>query len=227
MTHLKRLNTPKTWQLWKKERVFITKPNPGPHSLDTCMSINLLIKTLLKFAKTTREVKKLLNEGKILIDGIARKNHKFPVGLMDIIEVPDLQLQYVFLFNENGKLIHKQINKEDTKIKTCKIVNKKILRGKKIQLNLYDGNNIIVDKDAYKVGDSIVVSVPKKEIKNHLKLEKGALIYLIGGKHIGRFGILDEIKQFKSTEEDRIIIKSKNENIETLKSYAFVVNKQF
>jgi len=227
MTHLKRLNTPRTWQIWKKERVFVAKTKPGPHKLVNSVSLNMLLKNLLKYTKTAREAKILLNENKILVDGKARRDLRFPVGVMDIIEIPEIQQSFIILFDEHGKLIVKPASKEESKTKTCKIINKTIINGRKVQLNLFDGNNLIVKKDDYKVGDSVVISVPKKEIKDHLKLQKGALIYLIGGKHIGKFGVLDEIKQFKGIEEDRIIIKSKSEPIETLKSYAFVVSKQF
>lgn len=227
MTHLKRLNAPVSWKIPKKEYTFIVKPRPGRHSITNGIPFSILMKDALKFTKTTRETKKLLNEGKILIDGKKENDWKSLVGIMDIIEMPQNQLHYIVLFDENGKLITRSINKDEAKLKTYKIVNKKILKGKKTQLNLYDGNNLLISKDNYKVGDSIVISIPKKEIKEHLKFEKGALIYLIGGKHIGKYGILDQIKHFKGIEEDRIIIKSKNESIETLKSYAFVVKKQY
>ena len=63
------------------------------------------------------------------------------------------------------------------------------------------------------------------KIKRHLKLEKGALIYLIGGKHIGVIGKLMEIKKFKGIENDRITMETKQAKIETLKDYAFVIEK--
>ncbi|MEK6839814.1 MAG: 30S ribosomal protein S4e, partial [Nanoarchaeota archaeon] len=111
----------------------------------------------------------------------------------------------------------------DPKEKSCKIIGKHTLRKKKIQINLYDGKNIVVDKDSYKVGDTVIVAEGK--IKRHIKLEKGSLIYLTGGKHIGKVGKLIDITKFKGMENDRIIMETKEGKIETLKDYVFVIEK--
>ena len=56
-----------------------------------------------------------------------------------------------------------------------------------------DGRNIIVEKDDYKVGDTVVINITNLKIKESIKLEKGACAYLIGGKHIGQTGnIIDQ-----------------------------------
>ena len=81
---------------------------------------------------------------------------------------------------------------------------------------MYDGKNIIVDKEVYKVGDTIIIADGK--IKRHARLEKGALIYLIGGKHIGEVGHVEDIIQNKIIYKDE-----KGDLVETLKKYAFVV----
>ena len=63
--HIKRLAAPKTWQIRTKGLKFITKPAPGPHSLDTGMPLSTLLKEVLNYANTTREVKKILNTNEI------------------------------------------------------------------------------------------------------------------------------------------------------------------
>ncbi len=223
MAHLKRLTVPKSWILKKKETTFIARPMPGPHKLSAALTLNAVIKEFLKLTKTTREAKRVLYEGKVHVDGIARKEHRFSVGLMDIVTIPSMNESYMVLFSDKGKFMLKKLD-ADPKEKLCKIIGKHILPKKRTQINLYDGRNIIVDKDAYKVGDTVIVSNGK--IKRHVKLEKNALIYLIGGKHIGKTGKLIDIKKFEGIENDRIIIETKEGNIETLKDYAFVIEKQ-
>ena len=59
----------------------------------------------------------------------------------------------------------------------------------KTQINLSDGKNLLIDKGSYSVGDAVLVNFDKKyEIKDHVKLDKGVTIFLIGGKHIGQIG---------------------------------------
>jgi len=226
MRHLKRLNAPNAWKIPRKKTKYIAKPIPGPHKKDEYLPLIVLLRDILNLVKTTREANKILSEGKILIDKKIRKDHKFPVGLMDILEIPSINQHYIILFDKNGKLCLHKISKDASKSKISKIINKRMLRGKKLQLNLYDGRNLLVDKDAYKVGDSVVLEDNK--IVKHLRLDKGSLIYLTGGRHVGSTGVVEDIKKFKGTQEDRVIFKShEKEKFETLKRYAFVIEKPF
>lgn len=221
--HLARLAAPKPWSIKRKNIKFITKPRPGPHNLKSSISINTVLKELLHYAKTTREVKKIINSDNLLVNGLIRKDHKFPVGVMDVIEFPKTKEYFRVLYNKKGKFILLPIKKEEVAIRPCKIINKTILKGKRVQLNLSDGTNIIVKEDSYKVGDSIILS--KNEIKSHLKFEKGASIYLVGGKHTGTTGILEGVHRLAGSQQDRIILKTVKETFETLKEYALVVGK--
>lgn len=224
MAHLKRLTAPKSWILRKKETTFIATPSPGPHKKSTAMTLNMVVKDMLKLTTTTRETRRILHEGKILVDNVIRKEHHFPVGVMDIITIPSLKQSYTMLYSEKGKFTLKKLS-ADPKEKPCKIIGKRTLPRKKIQINLYDGKNVLVDKDSYRVGDTVMMADGK--IKRHLKLAEGALIYLIGGKHVGATGKLTTIKKFKGMENDRITIETKNGTIETLKDYAFVIDKEW
>ena len=225
MSHLKRRRLPKSLPVKiRKERKYIARPLPGPHKLLSSITLSTLLKDLLNHATTTKEAKLILNQGRLLVDGIVRKEHRFPVSLMDIISIPDLNEYYIILYKQ-GKLSAIPITKEDSNSKPCKIIGKTIIKKGKLQLNLYDGKNTIVDKDSYKVGDSVILS--EKAIKKHLKLEKGALVYLTEGKHKGVTGTLDELQHFQGLTKDRVILKVNNKKIITRKDYAFVINKEF
>ena len=215
--HLKRLAAPKTWQIRRKGLKFITKPIPGPHNLELGMPLSLMMKEVLNYANTTREVKKILNSNEIKIDGKPRKDFRFPVGLFDTIEFVNTNECFRVILNRKGKIDLIKIKKEDIFLKPCKIIGKTIVRGK-LQLNLYDGKNIFVDDKAYKVGDTILLSLPEQKISKHIKLDKKSTIFLVGGKHIGEIGNVEDII------ENKIIYKDHNSNlIETSKKYAFVV----
>ncbi len=224
MAHLSRLAAPKSWTLKRKERVWIVRPIPGPHALKKSMPINLIMKELLHYAETTRDVKKILNSGKVLVDKKIVKDHHFPIGIMDLIEIPDTKEFFIVLFDKLGKFVLKKT--KNPNIKYCKILDKKILKNKSVQLNLDGGRNILVKKDEYKVGDTALLDLTKKEITGSLKLEKNAIIYLFAGKHVGNVGVFDSVKKL-SNAPARIILKIKDKKHETLKNYLIVVDKKF
>ncbi|HLD15664.1 MAG TPA: 30S ribosomal protein S4e [Candidatus Nanoarchaeia archaeon] len=225
MSHLKRLAAPKTWPIKRKQSSFITRPSPGPHNLVSSMPIDFILRELLEFAKTKREINKVLNERKILVNNTAIKEKNHPVGIFDTISIPATGDYFRLLFSRLGKFILHKTTKTDAEIKYLRIKNKKILKGGKIQLNFSDGTNMVTEKKDYKVGDTLIVH--GKELMKHLKFEKGALIYLISGKHIGKTGTLHEVLSFKGSQQDRIVLKGKEGNIDTLKEYAFVIEKEF
>jgi len=225
--HLKRLNAPDSWPIKKKGITFITRQSPGAHKMRESMPMVLVLREMLDYAKTTREAKMVLHGKNVLVDKKVVTKHDVPVGLMDRIEITKTGEHFTLLYNEKGKFHLKKTSKEEANTKICKIIGKKMLRGKKLQLNLYDGKNIVLAKNEYAVGDSVVISLPDLKIKKHLKCDKGAKVYITSGKHVGKVGEIKEIHQGKDFENDRIVFKSKKDTCETLKSYAFVIEKEF
>ncbi len=215
--HLKRLAAPKTWNINRKGVKFVTKQSAGPHSHDRSMPLNTLLKEVFGYTTTIKEFKKIFNAKNIKVDGKFINNHRFPVGVFDAIEFANITEQFRVILNEKGKIDLTKISKDEASIKPCKIIGKTMVRGK-LQLNLFDGKNIFVDEDGYKVGDTIILSLPEQKIVKHLKLDKKSTIFLIGGKHIGEIGNVENVIK------DKVIYKNfKGDLIETFKKYAFVV----
>jgi len=217
--HLTRLAMPKSWQIKRKGIKWIARPLPGSHPMKFGLPLVVIFRDLLNYAKTTKEVKNILNNQEILIDGIRRKESRFMVGLMDVISIPKTKTFIRILLSKKGKITFIHIPKEESNIKPCKIIGKTSIKGK-IQLNLFDGKNVILDKDNYKLNDTVLVEMPSQKIKETFKFEKGSSVYLIGGKHVGEIGTIQDIKGHI------IVYKRDNSTFETLKGYAFVVGKE-
>ncbi len=221
--HLSRLNIPKSWPVERKKTKWITRPSPGPHNFNRSIPLNVLLKEVLGYASTTKEVKTILNKGVVKINSKVRKNHRFPVGLMDIISIG--KDNYQILLNKKGEFDLHKITREEANSKPRKIVQKTLLKKNKIQLNFLDGTNKILDKDEYSVSDTVIFDLEKNEIKGKIELKEGNLIYLIGGKYIGEIGLLKKIGGNSSTHRDRIIFSRENKDFETSKKYAFAIGK--
>jgi small subunit ribosomal protein S4e len=113
-----------------------------------------------------------------------------------------------------------ELKKEEMYKKPAKIIGKRIIKGGKSQINLYDGKNLIMNsKDAkpISVGDTLIINLKENKIENHIKLEKGALVFVVGGKHQGEKGKIISI-------DGKIIVKNEKE-FEVAKQNIFVIEK--
>ncbi len=223
--HLFSLNAPVNWPISRKENKWVARPNPGPHQLRRSLPLSLFLKGILNYATTLREVRRILMNNEVMVNKKVRKDYKFPVGLMDNIEIKSKNEHFRLFINSDNKYEFKKLKKEEAKEKLCKIINKQILKKGKIQLNLYDGRNILVDNHGYKTGDTIIVDLDANKIISHIKLEKGATAYLIGGKYIGNIGKIESIKERKGLQPAKVVVNTKDKKFETLKDYVFVINK--
>ncbi|MEM2969939.1 MAG: S4 domain-containing protein, partial [Candidatus Bathyarchaeia archaeon] len=76
--HLKREAAPGFWPIHRKKYVWTIKPLPGPHPIHQCLPLTLVVREILGLAKTRREAKKIVSQGKILVDGRIIHNERFP-----------------------------------------------------------------------------------------------------------------------------------------------------
>lgn len=218
--HIKRYSAPKSWKIDRKSRKYIAKPSPGTHKTEHSLPLSVILRDVLKYATTKREARYILNKKNVLVDNIARLDHRFPVGLFDVLSFSGINENFRAVLDKKGKIAIVKIGKDESKIKPYKIIGKRKIGGK-VQLNLSGGKNILADEDKYKVGDAVLLDLEKNnKILEIIQLKKDALVYLTGGKHIGQTGKVQEIMG------KRIIYKAEDgEEVETLKEYAFPVGK--
>ncbi|OEC88059.1 MULTISPECIES: 30S ribosomal protein S4e [Methanobacterium] len=224
--HLKRFKAPKHWPIHPKENKWTTKPNAGPHAIEGSLPLLLIVRDILGVADNAREAKRIINNGEILVDGRARKDYKFPVGFMDVIEIPKSEKVYRVLPDEKGRLTLHSIVAENKDFKLCKITEKTTISGGKTQLNLHDGRNHIVD-NGYKVGDVVILKVPEQEITDSIDFVKGNIGLITGGKHTGEIGRIKEINITKSSMPNTVEMETEDKKtFLTLKDYVFVIGKE-
>jgi len=215
--HLSRLNAPTSWPIKRKGIKFITRPSSGPHTLRESLPLSLVVTHLLKYARTRKEVKKILNEKKILVNSTPRKDLGYAVGLMDIIAIPTLDEAYRVFYNEKGKFQLHPLPQEERDLKPVQIKDKKIVKQGKIQLNYSDGTNQLITNESYRTRDTLLLSMKDKKITQHFPFTKGARVYITGGTKRGTVGILED------TKGNTIVVKSPKGSFETAKRYAFVI----
>jgi len=232
--HLKRKPAPKFWPIHRKEAVFTVKPRPGPHPFSRCIPLILIVRDILRIAKTRKEAKKIISQGKIWVDGKVRKEERFPAGLMDVISIPEMDKAYRVLPSQKGLTLFPIERKEEVGFKLCRIENKTTLKDGHIQLNLHDGRNLLIrvkdanhpEEDVFETLDTLKVNLPDQEITGHFKLIKNAPALIIDGKNVGKFGRIAEIEMRPGQKRRKalVTIEDKNGNqFQTTLDYVFVI----
>ncbi|MBW2970215.1 30S ribosomal protein S4e [Candidatus Woesearchaeota archaeon] len=218
MSHLKTYAAPKSWNILRKTHKWILRPQPGAHPLEITIPVGLLLREK-DFGKTRREIKQILNDKAVTIDGKIVKDLHYGVGFMDVITVkPNTILRCSI--DQKGRLEFIEISKEEANKKLCKIIGKKTARGNKIQYSLSDGRNILAEKSQYKTGDALLIEVPSQKILEHIPLEKGISVFLTGGSNIRTIGTIQEIKG------NKITLTKDKETIESDKKFALAIGKE-
>jgi len=231
--HLKRFAVPRSWSIAKKEHTWAVKPSPGPHSKEDSVPLLILVRDILKYSRTSKEAKRIIREGSILVDKKARKDYKFPVGLMDIVEIPATKDRFIVMLDRRGKLVLEKIKVKETNLKPCKIVGKQTVRGGDLQLNFHDGRNYLVKikdpkkpkEDVYRTKDTVLFDLNSSKPMRQIDYKEGNLALVIAGSHRGEVARIEEIQTVKNSKSNIVVLSSNSKKFRTLDDYVFMVGK--
>lgn len=223
--HQKRISAPRSWPVERKTHKWAARPRAGPHSMDSSVPLLIVVRDMLNLADNSKEAKRILHDGRVLINGKIRKDHKFPVGVFDILSIPIIKSHYRMLPDRTGKLALTKIKKKDASTKLCRVENKTALRGGGVQLNLHDGCNVI-SSDNISTGDSVVLSLKDGSIVDHFPYQVGSKAMVIGGQHSRGVGTIKDIRKNMSSLPNMVSLEEEGgSELETIEEYIFVVGK--
>lgn len=232
--HMKRLASPRLWQIHRKETKWTPRTRPGPHPLKRSIPLQIIMRDMLGYATNIKETKKILTEGNVIIDGVVRRDLRFPVGLMDVIEIKKINEFYRVLPHPRKELILHEISEEEAAFKLCQLTNKATVRKGNIQLTFHDGRNILVKvqdptnpvEDTFKTRDAIQLTLPNQEIINHIKFEEDKLAIIRGGKNAGLVGRVKEIEKRIGYHASVVTLENtQGESFKTALEYVFPIGE--
>ncbi len=226
--HLKRIAAPASWFIRRKRRygVWITKPSPGPHSIEEAIPLRVLVRDYLGFATTGREADKIIKRGEILIDGRVVKDPKFPVGLFDTVFIPKIGKSYRVVLDPKGRLDLKEISEEEKDYKLVRVEKKMMIRGGLIQLTTNDGRTFRVKESDAKPGDVLKIRIPSQDIEEIYRLSPGNLVYILSGRHAGTVGTIKEVEEGDMLRPKLVKVEVEGTTIETAQKNVFVVGEK-
>jgi small subunit ribosomal protein S4e len=232
---LKRKPAPRFWPIHRKEFTWVVRPSPGPHSLENCLPLAVVLRDILGFAKTRKEAKTIVSQGRIRVDGNVTLTDSFPVGLFDVISVPDVDRNFRVVPSAKG-LVLQPINKEDAEFKLCRIEDKNIVKGGHVQLNLHDGSNVLLkvadsknpQEDVYETLNTVKVSLPEKQILERIEIKEKNFAVITGGKNIGKYGRIVELEKAEGKRRRNAIVTIEDEKgsrYQTILDFVFAVGE--
>ena len=204
--HIKRKTMGKFWPVPRTGTKYMAVPT---HEARNSLPLILVMRDLLGLVKSKKELKKVLNEKQVSINGKLIKETNYPLMLYDSLSLPLINKNYKIIL-DNKRFNVKEVSDAEAKTKTYRIMNKTRLAGKKTQVNLNGGRNIITN-DKLGTGEFVVVDNLSNKILKTIALNKDIEVIVVAGKHMGKIGKIKDLIVQGNVKVARV--KTKSEEI--------------
>ncbi len=209
----------------RKEKKWAVTTSPGPHGSEESVPLSVALRDNLDIAKTRKEAEKILGQGEVKVDGKVRKNPNYPVGLMDVVEIPKTDQFWRVFYDRKGYLFFKGIDSEEAGFKLEKIVGKHPFKGGKLQISFHDGKTLIGDFEDFDIDDTLKLSLPELEVEEHVPCEENNLAFVTGGTNVGRVGKIKKILEIEGPSSNRFDIETDDEGFQSPEQYVFIIGE--
>jgi len=216
---------PKHWMLDKLKGRWAPKPAAGPHKLRECMPLIVMLRERLKYALTYREVKMIVMQRLIKVDGKVRSDMFFPAGFMDVVQIEKTKENFRLLYNTKGRFTLHKIVKEEASYKLCRV--KKVMRGPKSipYAVTHDGRTLRYPDPDVKPNDTIRLDTESGKILDYVKFEAGNVVMVSGGNNMGRVGVISHREKHPGSFEIVHIKDAVGHTFNTRLENVFVIGK--
>ncbi len=225
--HRKRISAPRSWSIHKKKKgVWVTDPK-SPHPRELSMPVNIVLRDVVGIVNNNREVKKIISEQGLLVDGRPVSDPDFGVGLFDVISLPNADLHLRVSVDNKNRLIFVEIGEEESKYKLCRVDDKRSVDAETFQVSLHDGRNIRMNsEDASDIGtgDTLKVKLPEQEVLDHFKFEEGVPVFVFSGSHAGKVATLSSYEVMRNPTPNVVKLES-DEDFSTIDENIIVVGQ--
>jgi small subunit ribosomal protein S4e len=200
MSHWKIQSTPTNWPTERKGRTYVVKPR---FSAREGVPVLVILRDMMKIAQDRSEVKRIIHLRQILVNERLVRDERNNLLFFDTINIAPLKEQYRLELNENGKFFLNKIEESEANKKVAKIIGKKMLKGKKTQLNLSDGRNFLSDIKC-NIGDSVEINLKEGKIEKCLPMKEKENVIIFAGKHVGKKGRITSLNLEEKTAKVKI-----------------------
>jgi small subunit ribosomal protein S4e len=227
--HLKRMVAPAAWRLARKEQTFITKTRAGPHNANA-LPIAVWLRDRMELARTMKEVKLILSQRAVLVNGKPCRDPRMGIGIFDIISIPKTEQYFRVMLDKKGRIVTVPIDAEAAKTRLARVAKKTVVADGKVQLNLAHGANVLADHSV-KSRDSVVLSLDGENrfaVVDHFPFAVGNMAMVIAGRHAGRIGRITGITKIPGSTPNTVLLEDANDGtpFETIDDYCYMVGRE-
>jgi len=223
--HLKRMFAPSHWMLDKLKGRWAPMPSSGPHKMRECLPLIVMLRERLKYALTYREVKMIVMQRLIKVDGKVRTDMFYPAGFMDVVQIEKTKENFRLLYDTKNRFVLHKISKEEAAYKLCKV--KKVTRGPKgtPYCITHDGRTLRYPDPDVKVHDTVRVDVNTGKMLDYVKFEAGNSVMISGGNNMGRVGVIQHRERHPGSFEIVHVKDAVGHTFATRLQNVFVIGK--
>jgi len=223
--HLKRMFAPSHWMLDKLKGRWAPKPSAGPHRMRECLPLIVMLRERLKYALTYREVKMIVMQRLIKVDGKVRTDMFYPAGFMDVVQIEKTKENFRLLYDTKSRFVLHKISKEEAAYKMCRV--KKVTRGPKgtPYAITHDGRTLRYPDPDVKVNDTVRVDVSTGKMLDYAKFEAGNAVMISGGNNMGRVGVIQHRERHPGSFEIVHVKDAVGHTFATRLQNVFVIGK--
>jgi len=138
---------------------------------------------------------------------------KAPIGFMDAVSIPKMDLYYRMFITDKGKLTLIPISKDEAAWGIYKILDKTVVKDGKFQINLAGGRNILLDKNEYKCGGSLKVVYEGQQIQEYYPFEAGSCVLIKDGAQSGKLKTVKEVQVIRGSAPNVAVFTDGTETI--------------
>ena len=188
--HLKRQEAPKNWSIFRKGTKYVVRPRG--FDVERGVPLLFVLRDMLNVVQNRKEAKRAVHLRNILHNNSPVSDETNSVVLFDTLSIVPEKKHYRMELSLGGKFVLKEISEKESNSKVVKIINKKTIKGKKVQLNLMDGRNFLSSIKC-KNSDSVIVNFKDKKVEKCIPLEDKSTVFIFSGKHAGKSGKIKSI----------------------------------
>ena len=231
---LKREPSPAFWPIRRKEETWAPMTRPGPHAREKSLPLVLILRNVLGYARNANEAKGIIKSGMVKVDGVTRRDHRFPVGLMDVVQVGSEQGQLFRVLPKRGSGLQlTSISGDEARFKLCKVTGKCTVKKGERQLSLHDGRTLVYGKEQRQrgeteitVGSALQVSIPDQKIIRVISFQPGTLALVTDGRNQGVLGKLAQITEGTFARRKMVRLEAEKEAFETPAEYVMPIGTE-
>jgi len=227
VTHQKRLSAPDSWPVERKNQVYTVGSHAGPHGGDA-VPLVVFVRDVLGYVENAKELRYALDKNDVIVNGEAVSDHKLPVGTFDIVAFPARDEYYRVFPGEGGRLSLVSVEEDAADNKLARVDDVTHVGGGDVQLNLHNGDNVVVEDDdnGYSTDDSVVVDLETGDVLEHFEFTEGSAVTAVDGRHSGEVGELVEYNVNEGSSDNTVVAELPDgSTFETIEDYIFVIGE--